>query len=251
MPSFRKRIPCTRATRVQRDLAALSSTSRRFTRRPAQILQDILSLLAQKSGSLDSRIQVLQDLLTKLPTWMEWTPRTDNVVISALKTFDEEEDQEKKSSTSDKKEMLHETEARLVDELIRLNGNVDYIDKHVFTWDNKPFDIAFIRWLHHIKTPETSSGLYIKDEEDQFVDPGTLRRLLSAGGRLHIPTRTIEAPPQLRTPPKTPPAVLRRSARIATQTRRGLQLATAAIEALTGTPPPSSQRPSALARSSS
>ena len=238
--SFRKRRPCPRAVRIRRDLRARSSSSRTFTRRPDEVLQDILALLTRKSSSLASRLQTLQDLLRELPAWMEWTRHADAVVGSTYQAI-LKEDQGKGDGhdDDDAKQAQDELEVNFAKELIRLSGNVEYIDAPIVERmaEDEQLNLAFLNWLNFVHAPNDPER-HARDEGGTWFTTRAMHDVLTNGWRLHIPSRTLYEPPS--TPPRRPvesslqravsplrrllssPPRGRRSARIAAQRRSSL-----------------------------
>ena len=199
-PSFCKPRPCTRAVRIQRDLSALAPGSGPLTRSTRQILHDILALLTRKSVSLESRIDTLQDLLTKLPPWTEWTNREDDVVSSALQalpfpTADTREPYTREPSV---------VEEVLATELITLHGNVPTLSARDF---RDVQDIRFLffytNWLRNVSSPDPEEkDCHVQDEHGQWISDDMLREKLERGWSLHIPTRRLGRFPDVHAPPK-------------------------------------------------
>ena len=187
-PAYCKRTPCSRAVRIQRDLRARYPTSRRWTRSSRQILQDILNLLTQKAGSLQSRMEALQTLLAKLPSWMAWSSREDDVVTSALRDLQPD-------NSSHNPAII---EKELADHLVQANGNVPYISLHDFddTRDDLgSFMFLYTSWLSNLSSPE-QKDCHVRDEHGQWIDDHALRDRFEDGWHLHIPTRTLHHLPQ-------------------------------------------------------
>ena len=182
-PAYCKRAPCSRATRIQRDLRALSSTSRRFKRTPQQILQDILTLLKDKSGALKLHIDTFRELLERLPPWTKWSSREDKVMKSALHEL-------KPSKSTEKADVV---EDMLAQALVAMNGNVPYVTHQDFVEGKEDlgnFVLLYTNWLGHISAPH-DQNCHVRDEHNQWINDETLRERLLNGWYLHIPTRTL------------------------------------------------------------
>ena len=231
-PAFRKRTPYTRATRIRRDLLARSSTRYPFTRRPDLILQDILSLLTRKSASLAARLQTLQDLLGELPAWTDWPPRAHSVVSSTVQGLRKEgnEEEKGKDALTDKIEQSYSgaSEQILANELIRLNGGVEFIDERTFENKDPSLPLIWLEWLTCVQSPN-DPNCHVRDDEGEWQTLEDLRYTIGCGGRLHIPSRTLfyrvpraGASPALQRPPrKLVPSSSRKSALEPPDERRG------------------------------
>ena len=194
-PGFRKGSPCTRAVRIQRDLSALAPGTGRLARTVKQILHDILALLTRKSVSLESRIETLQDLLTKLPPWTEWTNREDDVVSSVLQALP--------FPTTD----THEpsvVEEILATELITLHGNVPTLSARDFRdVQDTRFLFVYTNWLRNVSSPDPEAkDCHVQDEHGQWISDDMLRERLERGWSLHIPTRRLGRFPDVHAPLK-------------------------------------------------
>ena len=186
-PAYCKRTPCSRATRIQRDLRTLPSMSRRLTRSPQQILQDILTLLKQKSGSMQARVETLETFLEQLPLWTQWDSREDDVVSSAVRDLI--------VKPSDKN--LAVIEKDLGDVLVKENGNIPYLSVRDFDDGRNGqgrFILLYTTWLSNMSSPEQKE-CHVRDEHGRWVDDNTLRDRLDDGWYLHIPTRTLHRLP--------------------------------------------------------
>lgn len=212
--SYRKTRPCPRALRIQRDLRNLDSASRRSERNLTRLLQNILSAVRDQSSSYETRFTLLHDLLSQLPPWTEWDARTDDVVESVYQAL------ERPALGYDGKSMEHDvkeagtpqrrsTERLLRDRLIALNGGSEFINEQAYQGEEK-FGQAFADWLRCDGDPNNGAN-HVKLIDGTWVSNQVLRRAFLRGGRLHIPTRTVEDPGD-GTPPQTPPrsALVRR-----------------------------------------
>lgn len=183
-----KRSPCSRATRIQRDLHSLPHVPRRPLRKPQQILQDILSLLGKKSTSIQARLESLQQLLSNLPAWTQWESREDDVMTSIIRDM--------KPASTDRQRFIVEHE--LADELMRNNGNVPYVTSRDFEEhreDLGKFTLLYTTWLSGTSSPE-QKDCHVKDDHGRWIDDDKLREHMLDGWHLHIPTRTLHNLPQ-------------------------------------------------------
>ena len=183
-PAYCKRTPCSRSTRIQRDLRTLSSTSRGLTRSTQQILQDILTLLNKKSGSAQTRVETFEALLEKLPLWTQWDSREDDVVSSVSRVLN--------PGPSDKNHSVVEKE--LTDALMQGHGNIPWVSARDFDEDMSTergrFLMLYTAWLNNTCSPE-QKDCHVRDEQHHWVDDSTLRARINDGWHLHIPTRTL------------------------------------------------------------
>ena len=207
--SYRKTRPCPRALRIQRDLRNLDSASRRSERNLTRLLQNILSALRDRSSSYEARLNMLQDLLSQLPPWTEWNARTDDLVESVYQFVERPHlGYDGKSMEHDVKEagtpQRRVAERVLRDKLIAFNGGSEFIDEQAYQAEDVNLGRAFADWLRCDGDPTN----HVKLIDGQWVSNQVLRRVFLRGGRLHIPTRTLEDPGS-DSPPRTPP---RRSA---------------------------------------
>ena len=220
-PSFCKPRPCTRAIRIQRDLSALAPGTGQLTRSVRQILQDILALLTRQSGTLESRINTLQDLLTKLPPWTQWSSREDDVVSSALQALP--------FPTADTRDPSAVVEEILATELITLHGNVPTLSARDFRdVQDTRFLFVYTNWLRNVSSPDPEAkDCHVQDEHGQWISDDMLREKLERGWSLHIPTRRLGRFPDVhaplkeeRTSPPPPPPPPRTSSALSPPSRR-------------------------------
>jgi len=118
-----------------------------------------------------------------MPVWLRRTPREDSVVGSTVHALFKEAE-EKSGTGTVHKEMI------LANELIRLSGTGEYIDKSLFDRSDPRLPILFEEWLYQVETP-TDPGCHVRGEDGSWIADDILRTAIASGGRLHIPTRTL------------------------------------------------------------
>ena len=194
-PSFSKGTPRSRAFRMRRDLRAHPRARSLPYDTTRQVLNSILALLQKTSTSANQRLGELFKHLKSMPPWPEWSSQTDAAVSSAvqkLKTQDlvlMEEDSKYEDQRSD-------AELIMASKLVRLNGNVAYLDYNVFKDASEELGLAFVSWLHYDASAE-DGDCHVKNEHGMWLNTSEVRDILMRGGRLHVPTRTVIEVPAL------------------------------------------------------
>ena len=189
-PAFCKGVPRSRAFRMQRDLRTHPRPRAYPYDTSRQVLNSILTLLQKTSTSVDKKLGEVFEHLKSMPPWTEWSPHADAVVSATLQNLHKQAD----VTADDRKELFEEdlsnAELVLASELIRLNGNVPYLDYKVFKDASEDLGLAFVAWLHHIADTEDPE-CHVRNEQGTWVTNTDLRDILLGGGRLHIPSRTV------------------------------------------------------------
>ena len=186
-PSFCKSSPCTRATRIKRDLRTLGQTQ--SFKRPKStnaLLQEVLLIFQRKSTSFEKRLEALQDLLSQMPSWRNWSAKENDAESSLFGDL----------PSVDAFKGTGSLEKIMADELIELNNNVATITAEDLDVDiSGRLTFVFKNWLECVTAPNNPK-CHVRDENGDWIDDNTLKDRLENQFMLHIPTRTIRSLPR-------------------------------------------------------
>ena len=188
-PSFVKPAPCSRATRIQKELRSSPHMMKvRPLQSTRQILQSILKLMQDSKSSAHTKFQELYQLLSRMPPWSQWSPQADSVVGSMFEELQPKlsTDEEKTPKTEEK----NSPEFILASTLIELNGNNPIIKNQNLDECDQRLEFVFLQWLHAVHAPHDKK-CHVQHESGFWLTDRELRTYLKEGAELHIPTRTV------------------------------------------------------------
>ena len=155
-----------------------------------QILRAMLKLLQDSKSSVDTKLRELLALLSKMPPWMQWSPRDDSVVGDSFSQLHPGELSGKMHEVDSKE---NDVAFNLTCELIELNKNVPSITHRNLEEGDERFSSVFVQWLHAVHAPDDDQR-HVQDQHGTWLTDEELRRYLREGAELHVPLRLVAEP---------------------------------------------------------